>query len=263
YVPSTSTTLSSLSATASYWFAVAGHGPNGATSPRSDVLGPVQPGTTQPTAAPAAGTTSPGLAVTGAVSPPTHLVLPSTPAAQNTLSWTASTASGVTGYQVYASVNGGQASPVGGPLAATATSLPMTGLSPAARYTFYVVAIAGSQQSSPSQTVGPCAVGQTCLGQAVNAGLTLATSGVPTVNALAFPNKQVSVSWSLVASATAYKVYRGQGGVAPAAIGTVAPPTLQYMDTVPATGSYVYYVTAVVNNVESSPSNQVTVNVTS
>jgi hypothetical protein len=86
------------------------------------------------------------------------------------------------------------------------------------------------------------------LGTAQAASVTLAWNA-PTTNTDGSP----------LTNLASYMVYRGVNGATPVGYGSVSGPTPTFVDTMPAVGTNLYYVTAI-NSVgtESGPSNTVT-----
>lgn len=74
----------------------------------------------------------------------------------------------------------------------------------------------------------------------------------PTGLVAASPTKQPVLTWSAVAGANSYKVYRNGSHIA-------SPAGTTYTDTTAPNGTVSYYVTAVSNGIESSPSNTINV----
>ena len=106
-------------------------------------------------------------------------------------------------------------------------------------YSYFVVAVGTASNSAPSATV--------------TATPAAAATGAPTGLSGVAGDKTATLSWTAVAGATSYKIYRG--GVS---VGTSA--TTSYADLNLTNGTvYSYYVTAVSNTVESAASSTVQV----
>jgi fibronectin type 3 domain-containing protein len=182
-------------------------------------------GTTE--SAPSTSVTVTPVAITPAV--PTGLV-PTSGNAQVSLSWTA--AANAQSYRVY---RGGTL--VGSP---STTNFIDTGLTNGTSYTYTVVSVNGSAVSAASAGVSSTPMAP--------------APGAPT-NLVGTPgNNSATLTWTAVANATSYKVYRG--GVLLA-----SPTTTTYLDSTALNGTpYSYWVTAVTATTEGVAS--ATVNVT-
>lgn len=165
---------------------------------------------------------------------------------QITVSWAA--VSGATSYNIYYATASGVTktnSLVQPVIGGSSTSFPLTNLANATTYYIAVTAVNSSNQESALSTE-------------VNA--TTSPSGPTDLQAIP-ANASVTLNWTTVANATAYKVYRAVGTNVFSLLTTVnGGSTLTFTDTPVTNGvTYTYQVSAMVNNVETGRSYQITV----
>ena len=166
-------------------------------------------------------------------------------AKQVSISWSAS--SGATSYNLYWSTTSGVTTAAGTKIAGATSPYVQTGLVDSTAYYYVVTAVNASGESAASTQVSATTNAAVPTVPAAPAGVS-ATGGA----------NQATVSWSAVAGATSYNLYRSTTSGVTTATGTkIAGATSPYVNTGLSAGTAYYYIVTALNGTgESAASTQ-------
>ena len=167
---------------------------------------------------------------------------------QATISWSA--VSGATSYNLYWSQTSGVTTTSGTKISGAKSPAVQTGLADSTTYYYIVTAV-----NSVGESVASVQAAATTLAKVPSPTV----PGAPTGVSAAGGTNQVTISWSTVAGASSYNLYRSTTSGVTTTSGTkIAGTTSPYTNTGLAAGTTYYYIVTAINSVgESSASTQV------